>query len=153
MDLRRRIIEAVQAGASAREAASAIKLVHRWRQEQSQMTPQRLIFLDETGAKTNMARLRGRSLAGQRLHASVPFGRWATTTFVAGLRLAGWMAPMVLAGAINGASFKAYVERILAPKLRPGDLVVMDNLSSHKVAGVRQADTEGNVTYRGLFVH
>ncbi len=71
------------------------------------MTPQRLIFLDETGAKTNMARLRGRSLAGQRLHASVPFGRWETTTFVAGLRLAGWMAPMVLDGAINGASFKA----------------------------------------------
>ncbi|GEM_PF-6030148 len=60
---------------------------------------------------------------------------------------------MVLAGAINGASFKAYVERILAPKLRPGDLAVMDNLSSHKVAGVRQSDTEGNVTYRGLFVH
>lgn len=88
------------------------------------MTPQRLIFLDETGAKTNMARLRGRSLAGQRLHASVPFGRWEITTFVAGLRLAGWMAPMVLDGA--GASFKAYVERILAPKLRPGDLVVMD---------------------------
>lgn len=114
------------------------------------MTPQRLIFLDETGAKTNMARLRGRSLAGQRLHASVPFGRWETTTFVAGLRLAGWMAPMVLDGAINGASFKAYVERILAPKLRPGDLVVMDNLSSHKVAGVRQAIEQAGAAVRYL---
>ena len=81
------------------EPASAIKLVQRWRQERPQMTPQQLIFLDETGAKTNMARLRGRSLAGQRLHASLPFGRWETTTLVAGLRLAGWMAPMVLDGA------------------------------------------------------
>lgn len=86
-----------------------------------------------------MARLRGRAMKGQRLHAAVPWGHWKTTTFVAGLRTTGLTAPMVLDGAMNGGAFKAYVEQMLAPSLSPGDIVIMDNLSSHKVAGVREA--------------
>ena len=86
-----------------------------------------------------MARLRGRSLLGQRLQAAIPWGHWKTTTFVAGLRTTGLTAPMVLDGAMNGATFKAYVEQLLAPSLAPHDIVIMDNLSSHKVAGVREA--------------
>ena len=103
------------------------------------MTPQHLVFIDETGAKTNMTRLRGRSPSGQRLYASAPLGCWTTSTFVAGLRLNGWTAPMVLDGAINGATFTAYTEQFLAPTLRRGDVVIMDNVSSHKVVGVREA--------------
>ncbi len=111
----------------------------RWRNWQTWLKPERLVFVDETGAKTNMARLRGRSQRGRRLHAAVPWGHWKTTTFVAGLRLGGLTAPMLLEGAMNGVAFKAYVEQVLAPSLRRGDIVVMDNLSSHKVDGVRQA--------------
>ena len=97
------------------------------------------MFIDETGAKTNMARLRGRSPRGQRLPAAVPWGHWKTTTLVAGLRCDGVSAPMVLDGAMNGAAFKAYVEQVLAPSLAPRDIVVMDNLAAHKVEGVREA--------------
>ena len=86
-----------------------------------------------------MTRLRGRCARGARLDAAVPWGHWKTTTFVAGLRVDGLHAPMVLDGAMDGAAFKAYAEQLLAPCLRPGDIVVMDNLSSHKVHGVRQA--------------
>jgi len=86
-----------------------------------------------------MARLRGRAPKGERLRASLPHGHWRTTTFVAGLRLGGIDAPMVLDGPINGASFLAYVEQILAPSLAPGDVVILDNLGSHKSDAVRQA--------------
>jgi transposase len=86
-----------------------------------------------------MTRLRGRAQRGKRLSAAVPWGHWKTTTFVAGLRLSGLTAPMVLDGAMNGAAFKAYTEQVLAPSLMPRDIVIMDNLSSHKVAGVREA--------------
>ena len=86
-----------------------------------------------------MARLRGRAKRGQRCRAAVPHGHWKTTTFTAGLRLDGLIAPMVLDGPMNGAAFVAYVEQVLAPELSPGDVVVMDNLPAHKVAGVRQA--------------
>lgn len=98
-----------------------------------------MIFIDETGASTKMARLRGRAVRGERCRASVPHGHWKTTTFTAGLRLSGLTAPMVLDGAMNGPAFLAYVEQVLAPDLAPGDIVVMDNLPAHKVAGVRQA--------------
>jgi len=97
------------------------------------------VFVDETGAKTNMARRRGRSPRGTRLRAAVPWGHWNTTTLVAGLRSTGLTAPMLLDGAINGPAFKAYVEQVLAPSLNPGDIVILDNLASHKVAGVRDA--------------
>ena len=86
-----------------------------------------------------MTRLRGRARRGERLLAATPWGHWKTTTFVAGLRLSGLSAPMVLDGAMNGAAFKAYAEQVLAPSLKPGDIVVMDNLASHKVAGIREA--------------
>lgn len=95
--------------------------------------------MNETGAKTNMARLRGRSRRGERLPAAVPWGHWKTTTFVAGPHSSGLTAPMVLDGAMNGAAFKASVEQVLAPSPKPGAIVVMDNLPSHKVAGVREA--------------
>lgn len=103
------------------------------------MNPDRLVFIDETWATTNMTRVRGRAPRGQRLVASVPHGHWKTSTFVAGLRTSGLTAPLVIDGAMNGEVFLAYVEQILAPTLSPGDIVVMDNLPSHKVAGVRAA--------------
>jgi transposase len=110
-----------------------------WRLEQAGLDPHQLVFLDETWAKTNMTRSRGRARRGQRLIAKVPHGHWKTTTFLAALRTTGMSAPLVVDGAINGAVFRAYVEQQLAPTLSPGEIVIMDNLNSHKVAGVREA--------------
>lgn len=98
-----------------------------------------MVFLDESWMKTNMTRLYGRSPRGMRLHAAAPYGHWRTTTFLAGLRQDGIVAPLVLDGAINGRTFRAYIEQFLAPTLKPGDAVIADNLSSHKVVGVREA--------------
>jgi len=103
------------------------------------LTPERLVFIDETGAATNMVRRYGRCPRGQRLVTSVPWGHWKTTTFLAALRVDQITAPCVFDGPIDGASFRAYVEQCLVPTLRPGDIVVMDNLASHKVAGIKQA--------------
>jgi transposase len=103
------------------------------------MDAERFVFLDETGATTAMTRLRGWGPRGERLVDAAPYGPWKTTTFVAGLRLDGVIAPCVLDGAMTGEVFRAYVEQMLAPSLRPGDVVVMDNLPAHKVAGVHQA--------------
>ncbi len=125
--------------AAEQERADVARKRRFWRHWQTWLKPDRLVFIDETGAKTNMARLRGRSLKGSRLGATLPWGHWKTTTFVAGLRTSGMTAPMVLNGAMNGPAFKAYVEQVLAPSLKRGDIVVLDNLSSHKVDGVRQA--------------
>jgi transposase len=97
------------------------------------------VFIDETWTKTNMTRPVGRAECGKRLVAAVPFGHWRTTTFIAALRADGLVAPCVFDGAINGALFLAYVEQVLVPTLKPGDMVVMDNLRAHKVAGVREA--------------
>ncbi len=116
--------------AAAREA---------WFAAQPDLDPERLIFIDETGLNTRMARLRGRCPKGERLVASIPHGHWRTTTFVAGLRLDGIDAPMVIDGPMNGETFLTYVKQLLVPTLRPGDIVVMDNLSSHKSAAVRDA--------------
>jgi transposase len=110
-----------------------------WARDQAKLDPDRLVFIDETGASTNLARLRGRAPRGQRLVGKIPHGHWKTTTFVAGLRATALTAPGVIDGPMNGDTFLAYVEQILAPSLKPGDIVVMDNLSAHKVAGVRQA--------------
>ena len=99
------------------------------------MDPARFVFLDETGT----ARRYGRCPADQRLVAAVPHGHWRTTTFVAGLRQSGIIAPLVLDGPMTGPAFCAYVEQCLAPALRPGDVVVLDHLAAHKVDGVRQA--------------
>jgi transposase len=111
----------------------------RWRGWQPYLDPDRLVFLDETSTATNMARRYGRCPASLRLVAAVPHGHWHTTTFVAGLRLSGVTAPLVLDGPMTGAAFLAYVEQVLAPSLAPGEVVVMDNPAAHKVVGVREA--------------
>lgn len=103
------------------------------------LDPARLVFLDETWASTNMARRYGWAPRGQRCVASVPHGHWKTTTFIAGLRLDGLTAPLVADGPMDGTIFLAYVNDFLCPVLRPGDIVIADNLGSHKVPGVRQA--------------
>jgi transposase len=96
------------------------------------------VFIDETWASTNMARRFGRAPRGERLRMSVPHGHWKTTTFVAGLRRSGMVAPFVIDGPINRHAFETYVERVLAPELRVGDVVIMDNLSSHKGPRTRE---------------
>jgi transposase len=103
------------------------------------MSPARLVFVDETGATTNMARRYGRSPRGRRLDGPIPHGHWKSTTFVGGLTTRGFIAPYVLDGPMSGTVFLAWVEQMLAPELRPGDIVVMDNLGAHKVDGVRKA--------------
>ena len=110
-----------------------------WFEGQTDLHPEKLVFIDETGATTKRARLRGRAPRGERCRASVPHGHWQTTTFTAALRLDGLAAPMILDGPMDGAAFLAYVEQVLIPALRRGDIVVMDNLPAHKVAGVGAA--------------
>jgi len=97
------------------------------------------VFIDEAWASTKMARTHGRSPRGERLRAAIPHAHWKTTTFVAGPRTTGMIAPMVLDRPINGAAFQAYVDQVLVPELRPGDTVILDNLGSHKGPGVRAA--------------
>jgi transposase len=115
-----------------------LKQRQAWFDGQPDLDPDRLVFIDETWASTNMARRHGRAPRGQRLRAGVPHGHWKTTTFVAGLRNNGIVAPFVLDGPINRNAFQAYVEKVLVPELRPGDIVIMDNLSSHKGPRIRQ---------------
>lgn len=94
--------------------------------------PERLVFIDETSVKTNLTRLRGRALRGQRLRMDAPFGRWGTQTFIAGLTSQGLMAPWVIKGAMDGSAFAAYVRDVLAPELKPGTVVILDNLATHR---------------------
>jgi transposase len=110
-----------------------------WADHQPTLDPDRLVFIDETGTSTNMARLRGRAPRGERLIGKIPHGHWKMTTFVAALRSNALTAPGVIDGPMNGNAFLAYVEQVLAPTLKPGDIVVLDNLSAHKVRGVREA--------------
>ena len=110
-----------------------------WRAAPPALDPERRVFVDETWASTAMARRYGRAPVGARLVDAVPHGHWQTTTFVAALRFDRLTAPMVIDGAVNGDLFVAYVEQVLVPTLRSGDVVVLDNLSSHKRAGVRAA--------------
>ncbi len=111
----------------------------QWKKYQGRLDPARLVFVDETWAKTNMAPLRGWAPVGQRLRAKVPYGHWRTMTFIAALRCDRIDAPCVLDQPINGISFLAWVEQFLAPTLGPGDVVILDNLASHKRPAVRQA--------------
>ena len=108
------------------------------------------MFVDETGTSTKMARRYGRAPKGERCRAPVPHGHWKTTTFTAGLRLSGMIAPLVLDGPMTGAAFLAYVEQMLVPTLVPGDIVVMDNLPAHKVGGVRTAIEAAGASLRYL---
>jgi len=111
----------------------------QWRRYQDRIDPRRLVFIDETWAKTNMARTHGRCRRGERLRAKVPHGHWKTLTFLAALRHDRIDAPAVFDGPINSQMFLAYVEQFLVPTLSPGDVVIMDNLSSHKGELVRKA--------------
>jgi transposase len=111
----------------------------RWKAYQGQIAPKRLVFIDETWVKTNMAPLRGWGPKGRRLKAYAPFGHWKTLTFIAALRHDRIDAPWVIDGPINGELFLLYVEKILAPTLSPGDVVVLDNLGSHKAKAARAA--------------
>lgn len=121
-----------------------------WKENQPTLDVTKLVFLDETGASTNMTRTRGRAPKGERCIAAVPHGHWKTTTFIAGLRYNDITAPMVLDGPMDGAAFLAYVEQFLCPALAPGDIVIADNLPSHKVAGVREAIEKTGATLRYL---
>lgn len=103
-----------------------------------QLDPKRLVFIDETWIKTNMSPIRGWGRKGKRLRGFAPHGHWNTTTFIAALRCDGLTAPCVFDGPINGISFRAYVEQILIATLKPGDIVIMDNLGSHKAKVIRQ---------------
>ena len=111
----------------------------QWKKYQSRLDPTRLVFIDETWAKTNMTRTHGRSRRGARLVVHAPQGRWRTLTFLAALRCDRIDAPCVIDGPINGQSFLAYVEQIPVPTMRPGDIVILDNLGSHKGKAVGQA--------------
>jgi transposase len=112
---------------------------HHWKARQALFDTTRLVFVDETGTSTKMVRTRGRCRRGQRLVGKAPWGHWKTTTFTAGLRCDGLIAPWVLDGPMNGEAFLVYVDKVLAPSLSEGDIVVVDNLSAHKVEGVRAA--------------
>jgi DDE superfamily endonuclease len=109
------------------------------REEQLTLDPKKLVFIDETAATTNMTRLYGRAPQGKRLVDKVPHGHWKTTTFICGLRYNGVTAPFVLDGPMDGPYFLAYVEQILAPTLKKGQIVFLDNVSTHKVDGVEDA--------------
>jgi transposase len=110
-----------------------------WQVLQPEIDVDRLVFIDETGASTKMARRCGRAPRGKRCIAPIPHGHWQTTTFVGALRAAGMTAPMVLDGAMDGAAFELYVREILVPTLSSGDIVVMDNLPAHKPSRIRAA--------------
>ena len=112
----------------------------RWlREVMPELDPDRLVFLDETAAKTNLARTHGYAPRGQRLVGQVPYRRWQTSTFLGALRAGGFITPLVVDGAMTSELFLAYVERVLVPELGPGDVVVLDNLSCHTHKAVRQA--------------
>ena len=111
----------------------------RWQQRQATIAPERLVFIDETWTKTDMAPLRGWCPRGRRLRDQVPHGHWQTLTFIAALRHDHLTAPCLFDGPINGESFLAYVTQFLVPTLKPDDIVVMDNLGSHKSKAVRDA--------------
>jgi transposase len=122
----------------------------QWKSNQPTLDAAKLVFLDETGASTHMTRVRGRAPRGERCIASVPNGHWKTTTFIAALRVNEITAPMVLDGPMDGEAFLVYVREFLCPTLRPGDIVIADNLPSHKVQGVREAIEAKGATLRYL---
>jgi putative transposase len=111
----------------------------QWIKYRGRVDASRLVFIDETWTRTDMAPLRGWAPRGERLEANVPHGHWKTTTFLAALRCDRVEAPWLLDGPIDGESFRLYVEKVLVPTLEPGDIVIMDNLGSHKSKAARQA--------------
>jgi transposase len=128
-----------KAHASEQERPDVAARRKAWFDARPDLNPEHLVFIDETGASTKMARLRGGAKRGQRCRAPIPHGHWKTTTFTGALRLGSLTAPLVLDGPMNGDAFLAYVQQVLVPTLGPGDIVVMDNLPAHRRAGVREA--------------
>jgi transposase len=124
--------------AGERERPDVARRREQWCKYQGGIDPGRLVFIDETWTRTDMAPLRGWAPCGQRLEAQVPHGRWTTTTFLAALRHDRLTAPWLIEGPIDRQSFTLYIERVLLPTLKPGDIVVMDNLGSHKGPAVRR---------------
>jgi transposase len=136
--------------ASEQERADVARARRRWIREQGLLDPAHLVFIDETAVNTNMTRSRARAPKGERVIGRVPFGAWKTLTFVAALRCDGMTAPMMINGAMNGEIFLAYVEQCLVPTLKRGDIVVMDNVATHRVEGVREAIEAVDATLRHL---
>lgn len=136
--------------ASEQERPDLAAARERWREDQPSLDPAHLVFIDETGTSTNMARTRGRARRGCRIVGRVPHGHWKITTFVAGLRCNGVSAPFVIDRPMNSAIFLAYVQRCLVPTLIPGDIVILDNLKPHKAKGVREAIEAAGATLRYL---
>jgi transposase len=132
--------------ASEQERENVQAARRAWSEAQPVMDIEKLVFIDETWTSTSMTRRYGRAPKGQRCIASAPHGHWKTTTFVAGLRHQQLTAPMVADGPMDGEMFLAYVRQFLCPTLRPGDIVILDNLSSHKVAGVKDAIATAGAT-------
>jgi transposase len=138
------------AHASEQERPDVVKRWQDWANNQFALDPSRLVFIDETWASTNMAGRYGRCPRGERLRACIPHGHWKTTTFAAGLTTRGIIAPFALDGPINRDAFETYLEKVLVPELRPGDIVIMDNLSSHKGPRVRQMIEAAGASLRYL---
>lgn len=124
--------------ASEQERPDVAEARAAWKADQPTLDPARLVFLDETGTSTNMARLRGRAKRGRRVVGRVPWGHWKVLTFLAGLREDSITAPFVIDRAMTRAIFVEYLRQCLVPTLKPGDIVVMDNLPAHKGGRVRQ---------------
>jgi transposase len=125
--------------AAERKRADVARARRRWIREQGFLDPAHLVFIDETAVTTNMLRLNGWNPRGERLVSDAPMGHWDTVTFIAGLRQTGVVAPMLIKGAMNGEAFLAYIEQCLVPTLKRRDIVVVDNVPFHKVAGVEEA--------------
>jgi transposase len=125
--------------AAERKRADVARARRRWIREQGFLDPAHLVFIDETAVTTNMLRLNGWNPRGERLVSDAPMGHWETVTFIAGLRQTGVTAPMLIKGAMNGEAFLAYIEQCLVPTLKRRDIVVVDNVPFHKVAGVEEA--------------
>jgi transposase len=136
--------------ATEQKRKDVVRARRKWIREQGLLDPAKLVFIDETSVNTHMVRLYGRGPSGVRLVDHVPFGQWETLTFVSALRHDGMVAPMLIEGPMNGELFRAYVEQCLAPTLKPKDIVVVDNLASHKVAGVAEAIEAAGATLRYL---
>jgi transposase len=136
--------------ASEQNRPDVARARRRWCRQQRLLDSTALVFLDETAITTSMVRTRGRSPRGDRLVDYAPHGHWKTVTFIAGLRHDRMVAPFVIEGAMNGEIFRAYIEQCLAPTLEPGDIVVLDNVSTHKVNGVAEAIEAAGATLRYL---
>ena len=136
--------------ASEQNRPDVARARRRWFRQQRLLDSTALVFLDETAITTSMVRTRGRCPRGDRLVDYAPNGHWKTVTFIAGLRHDRMVAPFAIEGAMNGQIFLAYIEQCLAPTLKPGDIVVMDNVSTHKVNGVAEAIAAAGATLRYL---